>query len=123
MDELKQKKIAKMVGAAVASYRTEAGFTQEEVAEKMGIGNEAVSRMERGAVLPTVGRLFEFADLFDCQISDFLLGASDRIQDQAGAIAHLIKDLAAGDREMVVDIVKTLGDRLKTKTADRKVRR
>ncbi len=123
MDDLKQKKIAKTIGAAVAHFRVEAGLTQEEVAEKMGIGNEAVSRMERGAVLPTVGRLFEFADLFDCQISDFMLGASDRIQDQAGAIAHLIKDLAPGDREMVLDIVKTLGDRFKTKSTDRKIRR
>jgi transcriptional regulator with XRE-family HTH domain len=123
MDELKHKKVAKMVGAAVARYRTEAGLTQEEVAEKMGIGNEAVSRMERGAVLPTVARLFEFAELFGCRVIDFMFGASDRTEDQASEIALLIEDLNPEDRELMVGMVKTLAARLKTKTADRKTRR
>lgn len=123
MDEIKQKKIAKMVGGSVARYRTEAGLTQEEVAEKMGIGNEAVSRMERGAVMPTVARLFEFAELFDCRVNDLMFGASQRTEDQASEMAFLIKDLAPDDREMVVGLVKTLGARLKGKPQDRKTRR
>lgn len=123
MDEFKQRKIAKMVGTAVARHRIEAGLTQEDVAEKMGIGNEAVSRMERGAVLPTVARLFEFADLFGCRVIDLMFGASERTEDQASEIAFLIQDLAPDDRELVVGLVKTVSARLKTKTADRKVRR
>lgn len=123
MDESQHKKIARNVGAAVARHRAQAGLTQEDVAEKLGIGNEAVSRMERGAVMPTVARLFEFAELFDCRVVDLMMGASPRTRDQASEIAFVFQDLTPGDREFVVDMVKTLGARLKPKMADRKGRR
>ena len=122
MDDSKQKKIAKSVGLAIARHRAMAGLTQEEVAEQLNIGNEAISRMERGAVLPTVARLFEFAELFDCRVNDLMFGASDRTRDQASEIALLIGDLAPDDREMVVGLVKTPSARLQTKPADRKSR-
>jgi transcriptional regulator with XRE-family HTH domain len=44
-----------------------------KVAEHLSIGLEAVSRMERGLVVPTIVRLAELAQLFDCDIAELLL--------------------------------------------------
>ena len=79
--------------------------------------------MERGAVLPTVARLFEFAELFHCRVIDLMFGASDRTEDQASEIALLIEDLNPEDRELVVGLVKAISGRLNTKPIDRKTRR
>jgi DNA-binding XRE family transcriptional regulator len=63
--------LAVSVGKAIAARRQDAGLTQEQVAEQLKIGNEAVSRMERGLVMPTVARLLELADLFNCDASSY----------------------------------------------------
>lgn len=94
MDSARQRQIASAVGACIARRRQEAGFTQEEAAAELDIGNEAVSRMERGVAAPTLGRLFEFADLYGCRVDELLLEASDRDTDQAAAIAHQIAGLS-----------------------------
>jgi DNA-binding XRE family transcriptional regulator len=57
-------RIKRMIGRAIAKHRIASGFTQEEVAERLNIGNEAVSRMERGVVMRLVARLLELAETF-----------------------------------------------------------
>ena len=42
-----QKALAEAVGRAIAKQRMRCGMTQDEVAEILGVGNEAVSRIER----------------------------------------------------------------------------
>lgn len=115
MDERRQKRIATALGASIAKMRASRGFTQEQVAEKLGIGNEAISRIERGVVLPPIIRFFEFAELFECRLDELLMEASDRSQDQASAIAQLIEKMAPNDRELVLGIVGQLSQRLSTK--------
>ncbi|MGA4815312.1 helix-turn-helix domain-containing protein [Pseudomonas aeruginosa] len=45
-----QKALAEAVGRAIAKQRMRCGMTQDEVAEILGVGNEAVSRIERGII-------------------------------------------------------------------------
>jgi transcriptional regulator with XRE-family HTH domain len=101
-----------MVGRAIAKYRVESGLTQEQVAEQLGIGNEAVSRMERGLVVPTVARLVELAEIFECDAADLLTGASSRASDQARHVGQLLAKLSGNDRAMVIEIVERLAGRL-----------
>lgn len=77
------------VGKAIAQRRCEANLTQEQVAEGLGIGTEAVSRMERGAAMPTVARLVRLAEILSCGADDLLMDGSNRASDQAKLIAEL----------------------------------
>ena len=61
MTNINLKELAQSVGKAIARQRLQSGLTQEAVAEHLGIGMEAVSRMERGVVVPTIARLAELA--------------------------------------------------------------
>ena len=54
---------AGLIGRPIAKHRLESGPTQEQVAELLEIGDEAVSRMERGLVMPTVARLVQLAEI------------------------------------------------------------
>ena len=106
------KRLAEVVGQAIARHRVASGLTQEQVAEQLGIGNEAVSRMERGLVMPNVARLAELADIFECEAADLLTKASSRTSDQAKYMGQLLARLNSNDRAMVVEIVERLTGRL-----------
>jgi transcriptional regulator with XRE-family HTH domain len=108
MPDTDMDQLAAVVGRAIARNRVAAGLTQEQVAEQLGIGNEAVSRVERGLVMPNVARLVELADVFDCDITDLLTEVSSRPSDQARHIARLLSGVSSKDREMIVEIVERL---------------
>lgn len=107
-----QKSLAEAVGRAIARQRMRCELTQEEVAERLGIGNEAVSRIERGLVIPNIARLFDFASIFHCKASDLLNEVSPRPDDQASRISQLLSTLDQTDRQLVVEMVERLSDRL-----------
>ncbi|SDV11952.1 helix-turn-helix domain-containing protein [Pseudomonas mucidolens] len=114
MAEIDQKQLAGTVGRAISKQRVRSGLTQEAVAERLGVGNEAVSRIERGVVMPNITRLLEFADIFGCEAAELLSEVSPLVDDQASRINHLLVSLDQSDRELVVELVERLVNRLKT---------
>ena len=104
---------AKALGAALAARRVRAKLSQEEVAERLGIGQEAVSRLERGVVVPSLQRLFEFAHAYGCGVDEFILPTSALPTDQAVWLSKRLGALRPGDRELVVDMVDKICERLK----------
>ena len=112
----KNSQLSKQVGLTIAKYRQQSGLTQNEVAEKLNIGYEAVSRMERGIVMPTVERLVELAEIFNCEAADLLTQSSNRIEDQSAQIKSLLSDLGEQDRLLLLDIITKLVDHFKVKS-------
>lgn len=51
----------RLVGRNVRRFRTAAGMTQEQLAEKSGFGQQYISDLERGHENPTVVTLFELS--------------------------------------------------------------
>ncbi|QAY89982.1 helix-turn-helix domain-containing protein [Pseudomonas sp. ACM7] len=113
MAEINQKQLADTVGRAISKQRVRCGLTQEAVAERLGVGNEAVSRIERGVVMPNITRLLEFAEIFGCEAAELLSEVSPLVDDQASRISHLLRALDHADRQMVVELVERLVNRLK----------
>ena len=107
-DTDKNTNLAKQVGITIAKYRQLSNLTQSEVAERLNIGYEAVSRMERGIVMPTVERLVELADIFDCEAADLLTQSSNRVEDQAAAIQALLVNLNDTDRLLIMEVFEKL---------------
>jgi transcriptional regulator with XRE-family HTH domain len=103
------------IGRAIAQKRSDAGMTQDGVAGKLGIGIEAVSRMERGIAMPSVARLYELAALFGCEAVDLLTEGSPHVDDQVRNLRSMLEPLDTSDRELVLRLVAQLTERLKTK--------
>ena len=102
------KNIGQSIGQCIAKRRVEAGLTQDEVAARLDIGKEAISRMERGLTIPTVLRLAELAEIYGCGIDAMVIETSGRSSDQAEHIATLLSTLSKKDRAMVVDVVERI---------------
>jgi transcriptional regulator with XRE-family HTH domain len=112
IDTDQSRTVAQAIGRAIAKQRIRCDLTQEQVAEQLGIGNEAVSRIERGVVMPTVLRLFELASIYGCEAAELLNESSLRATDQAGRMERLLSVLSESDRQLVIDIVEQLSERL-----------
>lgn len=113
MDKQSEIALAESVGRNIKARREEAGYTQEQVAEALGLQREAVARVERGTAIPTVVRLVELAELFGCNVDALLLESSIRADDQAVAMAKLLDGLSLKDRQMLVRGLQELSSRLK----------
>ena len=101
-------RIRKSIGQSIARARQEADLTQEAVAERLGIGPEAISRLERGVGSVTAERLVVLAEMFGCRSDQLLLAASQRPEDQAGALWSMLEGLSAEDRDFILSHVDQL---------------
>ena len=99
----------------IAKHRTERNLTQEEVAERLGIGSEAISRLERGVVELSVVKLMQLADIFDCRMDELLTESSNRPNDQGLMIAVMRSGLKENDRAFILATVEQLAAHLANK--------
>ena len=58
------------IGENIARFRKLKGWTQEELGEKLGVSNQAVSKCESGMTSPDVMLLPALADVFGCYIDE-----------------------------------------------------
>lgn len=64
------------VGKGIAALRKSKGLTQEDVASRLNISPQAVSRWENCHALPELSLLVELAELFGCSLDSILFPAS-----------------------------------------------
>lgn len=76
------------IGKGIAARRKQAGLSQEELAQRLGLTRQAVSRWESGAALPTVDNLVELARVLDASVDDLL--QLTREEKQAGLSAESV---------------------------------
>ena len=78
------------VGKAIAYLRKRAGYTQKDLADRIGISDKAVSKWERGLGLPEIGYLRKLSILLDTD-SDSLL-AGDVVHHDSSWVGVIILD-------------------------------
>jgi len=67
-----------MIGDVIKKYRTEAGLTQEEVANRLGVTTPAVNKWEKNNTQPDIGLIAPVARLFGIS-TDELLGYKEEL--------------------------------------------
>lgn len=106
MDNLKLKD-------TICFYRKKQGLTQEELAQRLGVTNQSVSKWESAQCCPDISLIQKLADIFEISI-DELFGREPFINDICGQFPLRDDDIlrvvvARGKRVMLVDdIDKTI---------------
>ena len=72
----------KAIGAVVREFRRRAGHSQERLSGECGFDRTYISRVERGIINPTVGRLWQIADALETPLSQLAKRMELWIADQ-----------------------------------------
>lgn len=63
----------KNIASNVRNMRAYKGFTQDYIAEKLGISQNAYSKLELNYSKITLDRMFQLAEVLECDISDLFI--------------------------------------------------
>lgn len=63
----------KAIGNGIRERRQRLGYSQDALAETLGVTHQAISRWEQGEAMPTVENLAELCSLFDIDFEELLL--------------------------------------------------
>ena len=77
------------LGNQLYDLRKSAKLTQEELADKIGVTDKAISKWENGSALPTTDNLRKLASIFDISV-DALLTLKDSIGEDEKKIAKIV---------------------------------
>ncbi len=81
----------------LAKLRRDNGLNQEELAEKLGVSRQAISKWERGESAPDLSNLIALSDLFDVSIDYLAKG-----KEEEDAAPKEEEELRAPDPESIV---------------------
>lgn len=85
-------------GRALSSLRKQADMTQSEVADRLNMSRQAVSKYERGESFPDISVLVMIAELFDVSLDD-LIGYGEPTDGESS----LLQSIAQGNTDVVAE--------------------
>lgn len=109
-DKMKKKTL----GMMIAELRKENGMTQNDLAEKMGVTDKAVSKWERDLSCPDINTIPKLAEIFDISIDELMQikdeGKSEAKKDITPMVKLIMKAvaLAMGVAVTVLSVINEL---------------
>lgn len=99
------KTLTEVVGENISERRRKLGLSQKELADKLDITQDALTRMEKGRIAPKMGRLQDLADNLQCPVGYLFRTHDDATEERAATIADILKSLPADGQEALVELV------------------
>ncbi len=100
-----ERNLTKQVGKNIQMRRKKLALSQERMAERIGIGQQSLSSMERGAIAPKFERLPVIAETLNCSVADlFRISEKDRERFES-IVSDLVNDLDAEERAAILEII------------------
>ena len=61
------------IGKKIHQFRKLSGISQEQLAEKLNVSRQTISKWETGATLPDIQSIVKFCNIFQVTLNDLLL--------------------------------------------------
>jgi transcriptional regulator with XRE-family HTH domain len=104
----------KQIGERIAQFRRERGLTQAQLAERIDVATETISRLERGSSIPSVKTLYAISSALDVDLKDFFeiklrRKTSKTASDiELGKVITLLKPKSAEEIKVGYEVLKSL---------------
>ena len=102
------KALAKVLGDNIANRRRKLGLTQMVLAERLGIGQDSLSRMEKGIISPKIARLRDFAAILECSVVSLFQEQNDDMGAYLADVAELLLPLEQQQRDAVIRAMREM---------------
>ena len=60
------------IGNYIANKRKQKNYTQEQLAELLGVSNKTISKWENGESYPEMDKILKLCNIFHCKINDLV---------------------------------------------------
>ena len=94
------------LGNRLASLRKEKGYSQEELAEKLGVSRQAVSKWENGEASPDTANLIALAELYDISLDELVgkapAGSSKTEEVEGEVVDSVVPETGSFEEEEVM---------------------
>ena len=94
------------LGKSLGLKRKQLGWTQANVAEKLELDTETISRFERGVTLPSLLTLQKLAIALNTTTSELLAESSSQPTEQAATISIWLSKLTEKDRLFLMQLIR-----------------
>ena len=97
------------LGAFIQNHRKKKGYTQQDVADMLGITLKSVSYFECGRTYPSLETLFKLSEILEMSLDEYIfnqkrfVGISDFEENN-----DIFNDLSSEDRDMVLEVMESL---------------
>ena len=91
-----------MINQILISLRKKAGFTQEQLAEKVGVSRQAIANWEKGENTPDIAKCIALADLYGVSIDELAGHSEGSDKPVAPKGKYFFGSLAVGARGQIV---------------------
>jgi len=75
-------------GALIRRLRIQAGYTQSELAERIGVTDKAVSKWETGVGMPDIGLISRLGEVFSVRVESLLSGEMNENKSKGGSMKN-----------------------------------
>ena len=98
------------IGRFLKELRKEKHFTQEQLAEKLGVSGRTVSRWETGSNMPDISILIEISEFYDVSIPEIVSGErkGENMNDESKRVAESLSDYADADKAKTIKEIRQL---------------
>ena len=108
------ERLAKRIGKRISDRRKSLGWTQDQLAERVRVDGETISRFERGVNLPSLLTLDRLATVLRVDVGNLLSRTETAPLDEMSALAMLIGELPESDRTFVTTQLRGWCEHLRT---------
>ncbi|MDH0893948.1 MULTISPECIES: helix-turn-helix transcriptional regulator [unclassified Pseudomonas] len=102
----RSSRIGHLLGVQVREHRLAQNLTQSQLAERVGVETETISRLERGSALPSLLKIEELAAALGASVAALVGGSSTLASDQARQMESLLEGLDESGRSFILDIAR-----------------
>lgn len=114
--------VEKKLGRRCSDYRKRSGLTQAKLAEKIGVATETISRLERGAAMPSLSRMESLCNALGVELHDlFRLRTRETRTDHAvDELVALVRRRPPAEVELVIGLAARVFEHIDSIQAGRK---
>lgn len=104
----------KTIGAQVRKMRKAKGMTQEQLAEKAGVGITHISHIETGRTAPSLDIVICLINAFGCSADELLGIEIERdVEVRNNWLTDLVEDCSSLEIKMIADMVVSLKESMR----------
>lgn len=96
------------IAKIIKNARKKLGFKQSELAEKVGISEKHLSKIETGKNYPALDNFFKIAEILHLSSKDFWMNEDSHISKSKNNLLQILNTSSEKELDIYIDVINSL---------------